>query len=160
MRDYKKMLFAVMVLACLGLAGCSMEPGGSEDPETFKTTLTPPDETEPAVFGAEPVVDTAEQAGLEQRLGSALERIGRVELAIHELKLSIASMQQTADQALVKAQEGPLSGVDLDNNKEVGNALMEQSLEQIIGISRLLLDKLESKLAEPEAETAPESEQQ
>ncbi len=167
MCGYKKIVFSVTVLACLSLLGCSMEPGGSEDPEAFKTTLTPLDESAPAVFGAETTVSEAKdtvatkgQDGLEQRFEYALERIGRIEMALAEIQLSIASIQQTADQALAKAQEGPLAGVNLDNNKEVGNALMKQSLEQIMGISRLLLEKMESKLAEPEAEPTSESKPQ
>lgn len=145
------MMFVVMLLVSFGLSGCSVEPGGSEDPKDFRTQLTPAGGAAPAAEVSAPALVRGEDTGrldeLEKNLGYALDRIGRLEIALSSLEESLSSIETTAAQALEKAKEGPLAGVDVSNEDEMGKALMQQSLEQIIGISRLLLDKMEDKLA-------------
>lgn len=170
MRPLMNIAFVVAVL--LLLPACSTQPGGSEDPEGFKTTLTPPGPADQAAPVSASGADTAALADLHSRLDAAEQRIDRLEQSFSDLQQSIAAIQQTASQAMEKAEKGPLAGVDIENDDQVGKALMKQSLEQIMGISRLLLDKMESKVqemeqsapsetpSEPEAGTAVETQAQ
>ncbi|MBU1249271.1 MAG: hypothetical protein KKB70_11270 [Proteobacteria bacterium] len=141
------------------LVGCSVEPGGSDDPADFKTSLTPLGETPQAAPESMTEVATP-QAGrldaIEQQLAQTSDRLDRLELSFSTTQQSLVAIQETAAQALEKAEKGPLAGIDLSNDAKIGDALMQQSLEQIIGISRLLLDKMEQQAAEPKPVPAPE----
>jgi len=148
-----------LVMLCLGLTlpGCSVEPGGGEDPPGFSSKLTPAEKDAPAQVEAAPVMtEPGKLEALEGKLQSALERVSALEHSVQSLKDSVAAVEVTASQALLKAQEGPLARVDLSNETAAGKALLENSLEQIIDISRQLLDKMENELDKSAQSPAPQ----
>lgn len=162
--EFWKLFFMTLCLV-LSLAACSMEPGGSEEPAGFSAELTPAQPADGAIADATAEAEAAVPAqpgkleAMEESLQAAVARIGALENSMHSLQQSMAAIEMTASQALIKAKEGPLAGMDLSDETAAGKALMEQSLEQIIGISKLLLEKMEGRLNEssPEATEVPEA---
>ncbi|MGE4503741.1 MAG: hypothetical protein AB7D51_00210 [Desulfovibrionaceae bacterium] len=166
MRPFRHSLILALVVGLIGLVGlvgmvgCSTQPGGSADPENFKAELTPPKAPEDPVMEPAPgfpLQDSGGVAELEARLGRAEARLAALESAMEGVQSAVASIAETAKQAMEKAEADPLAGVDLNNDEQVGQVLMQQSLEQIIGISRLLLDKMEDKAAELGAEPSSQA---
>jgi|GEM_PF-3447729 len=164
------MLTAALLAALVLSAGCSVEQGGTEDPEGFATVQGL---EQPGASSALPA--DAPQAlpaqDMEARLAAVEGENARLRARLNELEARLAEQVDAMHQRLAALEErgpasqGSLGGesgnldrgeplIDLGDDKAFEEQVVRQGLEQIVNMSRLLLDKMEYEMNE---QIAPEN---
>jgi hypothetical protein len=149
----RKIILTAACLAALALfAGCTMEKGGTEDPAGFTTVqgLEQPGETASGQT-AQPAPDPALQTRLDAletenaRLQARLDELERqMDERVAAVDERLAALEAKAGEAAASAATKPL--VDLGNDEQFKEKVVRQGLEEILNMSRLLLDKMEYEM--------------
>lgn len=149
----RRIILAVVCLAVLPLfAGCSMEQGGTEDPAGFETVqgLEQPGTSET-------VAVPAPEAALEARLAALEAENARLQSRLNEMETKLTEQTTALEARLAALEAGSMtittdpSGkplIDLGDDKAFEEKVVRQGLEQILNMSRLLLDKMEYEMNE------------
>lgn len=161
----RRIILTAAVVAALALsAGCSMEPGGSDDPEGFQKVQGLEQASAPAEQQQNAVLDA-----LRVRVDALEGENARLSARVDELERSTTERTQAVDQrldALEARPEPPAPTVgaapgaplDLGDDKAFEKKVVRQGLEQIVNMSRLLLDKMEYEMNEKTRDEAFEKE--
>ncbi|WP_022662177.1 hypothetical protein [Paucidesulfovibrio longus] len=163
----RKIILTAACMAALALfAGCTMEKGGTEDPAGFTTVQGLEQPGEPASGQtAQPAPDPA----LQNRLDALETENARLQARLDELERQMDERVAAVDERLaaLEAKAGEAASaatkplVDLGNDEQFKEKVVRQGLEEILNMSRLLLDKMEYEMnqkikdgAAPEADAA------
>ncbi|MEF2144927.1 MAG: hypothetical protein V3573_05735 [Desulfovibrionaceae bacterium] len=168
----RKIILSLACCAALALfAGCSVEQGGSEDPADFKTVQGLEQGVEPADEASPALAQPSALESLESRLASAEEENARLRAELDELRSALKQREAAVDQRLealekllANAQHPSLATgnatkptplIDFSNDQEFEEKVVREGLEQILNMSRLLLDKMEYDLNNKNAAATP-----
>ncbi|SKA85566.1 hypothetical protein SAMN02745704_01892 [Paucidesulfovibrio gracilis DSM 16080] len=151
------MLCAALLAALSLLAGCTVEQGGTEDPKDFSQvegleqpnldaeTVQSPDLTEDAAAvlpEASSQVDT-----LKTEVATLTERLNTLEARLEKQARRIDQLTgRTQEPKMQGDAEGQTPLIDLGDDKAFEEQVVREGLEQIVNMSRLLLDKMEYEM--------------
>ncbi|MGE4291397.1 MAG: hypothetical protein AB7E32_04215 [Desulfovibrio sp.] len=162
----RKIILSAACLAALALSvGCTMEKGGTEDPAGFASVqgLEQPGVAADEQAAAVATLDAAVQSRLE-----ALEsENARLQARLDELERQQAERAAAVDERFAALEARPEAGgpepkplVDLGDDKAFKEKVVRQGLEEILNMSRLLLDKMEYEMQQKVDAGVAGSEQQ